>query len=147
MKPRLSLNSVRVRLALWNVGVLAFVLVGLGIIFSVTIRANINAAIDRRLSQKAHHAQHFLDAPPPFFRPPPPPPHDEEAADPTGEMRPRLFNTQGLPLALPDQPAGQPLDAPWDAAGLRRAERGEEVYATVRADGGDVRVLLPSRRA
>jgi heavy metal sensor kinase len=142
MKPRLSLNSVRVRLALWNVGVLAFVLVGLGIIFSVTIRANINAAIDQRLSQKAHRAQHFFDGPPPQFRPHsqfhPPPPHDEDAADPTGEMRPRLFDSQGQSLT----PPGRPVDMPWDAAGLSRAERGEEVYATVRADGGDVRVYF-----
>ena len=56
MKPRLSLNSVRVRLALWNVGVLAFVLVGLGIIFCVTMRANITAAINQRLTERAHHA-------------------------------------------------------------------------------------------
>ena len=41
MRPRLSLSSVRVRLALWNVGVLAFVLVGLGMIFCVAMRANI----------------------------------------------------------------------------------------------------------
>lgn len=52
MMPRLSLSSVRVRLALWNVGVLACVLAGLAIIFSVTLRATISAAIDRRLTQK-----------------------------------------------------------------------------------------------
>ncbi|MGI4787560.1 MAG: sensor histidine kinase [Janthinobacterium lividum] len=132
MTPRLSLNSVRVRLALWNVGVLAFVLVGLGIIFSVTIRANINAAIDRRLNEKAHHAQRFFDNPSQFHRPSPPA-VQETAADSSGEFRPRLFNIQRVSFA-----AG---DIPWDAAGLSRAEQGEEVYATVRADGTDIRVF------
>ena len=141
---RLSLSSVRMRLALWNVGVLAFVLVGLGIIFSVTIRANIAAAIDRRLNEKAHHAQHFFEDAPPFFRPPPPPPHDDGAApDASGEMRPRLFSAAGRSLA----PPGQPADTPWDVAGLSRAERGEEVYVTAHAAGGDVRVFsLPVQR-
>ena len=170
MKPRLSFSSVRVRLALWNVGVLAFVLVGLGIIFSVTIRADIASVIDRKLSSKAHHAQHFFDdaerffgpPPPPFgqssrsfppprdsFRPPqeafrPPPgsfraPSEEETADPTGEMRPRLFDARAQALMSGDKP--------WDRSGLSRAERGEEVYATVQTGSGDVRVLsLPIRR-
>jgi two-component system OmpR family sensor kinase len=138
MRPRLSLNSVRVRLALWNVGVLAFVLVGLGIIFSVTMRANINAAINQRLSEKAHHAQHFLSDPPPPFRLPPPP--SDEAPDPSGEMRPRIFDAQGRPH--------RPDDTPLDPSGLRRAETGEEVYNNVRIAGVSVRVFsLPIRQA
>ena len=60
MRTRLSLSSVRVRLALWNVGVLAFVLVGLGMIFCAAMRANINAAINRRLSERAHHAERIF---------------------------------------------------------------------------------------
>jgi len=137
MKPRLSLSSVRVRLALWNVGVLAFVLVSLGIIFSVTMRANINAAINRRLSEKAHRAQHFLDVlPPPYRRLPPPP--NEDAPDPSGEMRPRLFDGQGQPYRT--------SDTPLDPSGLSRAEAGEEVYTTVRISGATVRVFsLPIR--
>ena len=137
MKPRLSLSSVRVRLALWNVGVLAFVLVSLGIIFSVTMRANINAAINRRLIEKAHRAQHFLDVlPPPYRRLPPPP--NEDAPDPSGEMRPRLFDGQGQPYRT--------SDTPLDPSGLSRAEAGEEVYTTVRISGATVRVFsLPIR--
>jgi len=139
MRPRLTLNSVRVRLALWNVGVLAFVLVGLGIIFSVTMRANINAAINQRLSVRAHRAQEFfLNAPPPAFRRPPPPPNDS-APDPSGEMRPRLFNGQGRSF--------RPDDTPLDPAGLSRAEAGEEVYTTVRISGASVRVFsMPIRQ-
>lgn len=136
MKPRLSLSSVRVRLALWNVGVLAFVLVGLGIIFSVTIRADIAAAIDRRLNQKAHHAQRFFDNPSVYLQGSS---HANEAPDPSGEMRPRLFTVQGLSLL--------PADVPFDAATLNRSELGEEVYSTVLTAGGDVRVFsLPIRQ-
>jgi len=140
MRPRLSLSSVRVRLALWNVGVLAFVLVGLGIIFSVTMRANINAAINQRLSVRAHRAQEFfLNAPPPSFRRPPPPPNDS-TPDPSGEMRPCLFDGQGRPF--------RPGDRPLDPSGLIRAEAGEEVYTTVRISGAAVRVFsMPIRQA
>lgn len=131
MKPRLSLSSVRVRLALWNVGVLAFVLVGLGIIFSVTMRANINATINRRLSERAHHAQHFLDTLPPPYRLPPPP--NDSLPDPSGEMRPRLFDVLGRSF--------RPGDTPLDPAGLSRAKAGEPVYTNVRIAGVSVRVF------
>ncbi len=136
-KPRLSLSSVRVRLALWNVGVMAFVLVGLGIIFSVTMRANINAAVNQRLNERAHHAQHILDDPPPLFRQLPPPPNDD-APDPSGEMRPRVFDAQARPR--------RPDDVPLDPLSLRRAEAGEEVYKTVPIAGAAVRIYsLPIR--
>ncbi len=135
MTPRLSLSSVRVRLALWNVGVLAFVLVSLGIIFSVAIRVKINSVVDRRLAEKARRAQHFLDAPPPFFLSSP----SDDPADSTGEMRPHIFYADEHPV--------RPTDRPFDTAALHRAERGEELYTTVRVGGGDVRVFsLPIRR-
>jgi len=139
MKSRLSLNSVRVRLALWNVGVLALVLVGLGIVFSVSIQANVNAAVNRRLSQRASHARHFFDDPPPFRRPPPPPDGRRDADAASDEMRPRLFRASGRPL--------MPKDMPWDTSALNRAEQGEEVYSTVRAGADDLRVFsLPLRQ-
>ena len=131
MRPRLSLSSVRVRLALWNVGVLACVLAGLAIIFSMTLRATISAAIDRRLTQKAYRVRHILENPDPDFRPPPPPPSGEEA-DGSGEMRPRLFLPSGAGLI--------PSDTPFDPVGLTRAEAGLEGYATVGGAAGDVRV-------
>ena len=136
MKPRFSFSSVRVRLALWNVGVLALVLAGLAIVFSVTLRANIGAAIDRHLSQRASHVQRVLQEPPPNFRPSRPP---GEEPDSSGEMRPRVFLPNGRGLI--------PTDTPIDTAGLRRAEAGEEHYATVPSAAGDVRVYsLPVLR-
>lgn len=129
MTPRLSLSSVRVRLALWNVGVLALVLAGLAVLFSVTLRANISAAVDRHLSQRAHHAQHILEEPPPHFRPSQAPGEDPDSS---GEMRPRVF--------LPDGRGLIPTDTPLDPAGLRRAEAGEEGFKTVTSAQGDIRV-------
>ncbi len=136
MKLRLSLSSVRVRLALWNVGVLALVLAGLAVLFSVTLRANISAAIDRHLSQRAHHAQRFLEDPQPAFRPLQ---ASGEDPDSSGEMRPRVFLPNGRGLL--------PTDLPFDPVSLRRAEAGEEGYATVPSAEGDVRVYsLPAAR-
>ncbi len=129
MKPRFSLSSVRVRLALWNVGVLALVLAGLAVLFSVTLRANISAAVDRHLSQRAHHVQRVLEEPQPNFRPSQAP---GEEPDSSGEMRPRVF--------LPNGHGFISTDTPLDPAGLRRAEAGEEGYATVESAPGDVRV-------
>ena len=130
MKARLSLSSVRVRLALWNVGVLAFVLAGLAVLFSVTLRANISAAVDRHLSQRAHHGQHILEDPRPSPRLRQPPPGEEP--DSSGEMRPRVFLPGGRGLI--------PTDTPLDAAALRRAEAGAESYKTIQSAAGDVRV-------
>ena len=132
IRPRLTLSSVRVRLALWNVGVLAFVLVTLGIIFGVTMRANVNAAINQRLSLRAHRAQRFFGQIPPIFLRNNAV-HDAETPDPTGELRPRFFTAVGQPLT--------PGDRPLDPAGLRRAQEGEEVFTTVRDAGGNVRVF------
>lgn len=145
-KARFSLNSVRARLALWNVGVLAFVLIGLGVVFSVSMRANIAAAVDHHLAQRAHRSQrHFsgmsaadvanvlagrpraghVDSPPSAVS------HQDD--DIFGELHPRLFNLNGEPAN-----AGDRL---WDPAGFARAAQGDEVYATVQ-DGADVvRVL------
>ncbi len=146
-RSRFALSSVRARLALWNVGVLALVLVGLGVVFSVSMRANVRAAVDRRLSQRSHHIQQriagmtpdqaasFLAGRDPFFShggvpPPGPPPREDDAF---GEMPPRIFRRDGQP----QRPDG---DALWDRRGFERALRGGENYTTVRRGGDVVRV-------
>ena len=122
---------------------LAFVLVGLGIIFSVTIQANISAAVDRRLNQKAHHAQHFFDAHALCASVSLPRPQNDDDAPagirlaavegrrlmmtsllvgPFDDLRPRLFDAEWNRRAVPppDAAPNQPPDTPWDPAGLRR---------------------------
>jgi heavy metal sensor kinase len=66
------LNSVRMRLALWNVGVLALVLALFGAALRYTNQVRLTAAVDREL---LGHAMRLLDGPPRRgrMRPPPPP--------------------------------------------------------------------------
>lgn len=175
-------NSVRVRLTLWNVLVLALVLGGFGTALCYTVQANQSVAIDRSLAARAHgFGRGFPGGHGPFrgegqrrgfggpFGPPPEGtrfperrsdepgrrpdgfhrgdpegrPHRDEpqqAPDATTAReryfeRPLLFDLQGKPGPR------FPNDPPWDAAALKRALRGEEVYSTVLVNGERVRVL------
>jgi signal transduction histidine kinase len=139
MNPRslLSLNSVRMRLTLWNVAVLALVLVVLGIVFSLMIQANVNTAVDRRLGQRARRAQRFFAKPPPVTLPVPP---NDGEANAFGELRPRFFDLQAKPMLtrLP----------PWSLGSLTQALGGHEVFSTVPDGPSDVRLLsMPLRRS
>ena len=91
-RPRFSLNSVRVRLTLWNVGILAFVLIVLGAVFLFSFRANVAAGVDQGLAQKARHSQRFFGGAPPDMtadilagRDPRPPHFGERFAPPANE--------------------------------------------------------------
>ncbi|BDI29769.1 two-component sensor histidine kinase [Capsulimonas corticalis] len=161
-RPRFSLNSVRVRITLWNVGILAFVLIVLGAVFMFSFRANVASAVDQGLAQKAHGRQHFFGGMPPDMtadvlagrdpRPPhfgerfgppqkqsktPPPgggPGDGPGDERFGEMRPRMFDLKGNALLH-----GAPL---WDRTGFKRVVQGAPgVYSTIHASDGDVRVF------
>ncbi|MDQ2799447.1 MAG: HAMP domain-containing protein, partial [Armatimonadota bacterium] len=145
MKPRsvFSLNSVRMRLTLWNVAALALALAGLGIIFILSFQATVGAAVSQRLSQRAHRDQWLFAHPPPFRLPRSrhfslPPSAGE--ANSFGELRSRFFDSQGRSIDGFGRP-NPSLPSPWEEAGLARALHGEEAYATVKADGQDVRVL------
>ena len=145
MKPRplFSLNSVRMRLTLWNVAVLALVLTGLGVVFIASFQANVSAEIDNHLRQRAHRAQRFFAHPPAFHLLPPGGPEPS----PFGEMRPRLFDPHGKSIDGWGKPNAAPETA-WDLAAFPRVLRGEEVYATVQAGSERVRVLsVPLLRA
>jgi heavy metal sensor kinase len=169
-RAHLSLNSVRVRLTLWNVSVLALGLIGMGVIFSVSIRASVSAAVDRKLGQRAHHMQqrvsdrpqrmsHLVDdasahgdslrngvgtsrqtpsAVPPFFAPAPPP--GSSSDDPFGDLRPRVFDTQGKFLMPPGGSSSSP-EKLWSMTAFRRSLQGEQSYVTVQDGADQVRVL------
>lgn len=146
-RARLSFNSVRVRLTLWNVAVLAFALIAAGVAFSLTIQANVRQAVDHRLSQRARRMQHFVSNPLPFPHDPPRngplsflPSHPPRGEDATlGELPPRFFDPQGRSV-----PTG--IQA-WDPQALGRALRGAEVYSTVQSGNDTVRVFsVPLQR-
>ena len=144
-------GSVRRRLTVWNVGVLACVLLALGVVFRYRLQADSIAAMDRHLSGVAHEVARRVSGPrPPFggppFGPPPqgwppgPPPPD---AGPGGlrRFRPRVLDAQGHSLFPHD------TDPPWNGNAYRRALRGGE-GAVFAMDGGEpIRVYsLPLRR-
>src|SRR5437763_6235505 len=126
--------SVRLRLMLWNVGILAFVLVALGLVVRFTTQAAISASVDRELEQRAYpFAEHWrrFDRDrrfvPPWYRPgqprrPTPPP---DATNAFVRFRPRTLNTQGQPY-LP-----WASDRPWDAAAVAGAARGGQLSTSI----------------
>ena len=122
------MRSIRVRLTLWNVGVLALILVVLGAVFYYRVRVVALAAVDRGM---ARFAQHYLEDP-----------DGREAHLPRGELAPRLLDAQGKPLLASD-----PADGPWDRLGFAQALAGRKSYATIQANGEPARVFsLPLER-
>jgi heavy metal sensor kinase len=125
-----------VRLTLWNVGVLALVLVVLGATLFYTVRANLAAAVDRDLAGRSRGVTAYWQqmdrkerAP---WRPSRPAPY-----------RPRVFHTSGASLFLPE-------DRPWDRETFSRSLSGQSAYSTIFVDETDemVRVFsAPLRRS
>ncbi len=163
-------GSVRRRLTVWNVGVLACVLLVLGAVFRYRLQADSIAAMDRHLSGVAREIAQRLPAQgppyapgphgwplgPPLFAPHGSAPPTRHALAPRGanagasqdnapgglrRYRPRVLGTQGRSLFPND------TNPAWSLASYQRALRGEEsaVFAT---DAGEpIRVYsLPLRR-
>jgi len=129
---------------LWNVGIIAFVLVAVGIVVRYTTQAAISASVDRELDQRSGP---FVDrwrrferdrrfAPrwyrPGAPRPAAPPPN---AGNTFVRFRPRTLDTSGHPYL----PWGN--DLPWDGAAVARAARGQRLYTTTWIGPDHVRVL------
>lgn len=151
-----SLHSVRTRLTVWNVGVLALVLVVLGAVFGYRVRVVALNAVDHRMVGSANHLQEMMNDrpyPPSQFpgrwqRPPGPLPGRSERG-PFGELRPHLLNLQGKPLLpLPPNAApGASGNEPWDMVSFAASLRGREVYSTIQVNQEPVRVLsVPLRQ-
>src|SRR5436190_10505068 len=70
-------GTVRLRMTLWNVAVLALILGVLGGVVRYTVQADLFATVDRTLAERAHaERDHARQAPviiPPQSRPGPPP--------------------------------------------------------------------------
>ncbi|MBV9849357.1 MAG: HAMP domain-containing protein [Armatimonadetes bacterium] len=153
--PAPRLRSVRLRLTLWNVGVLAFTLIALGAALRYAVQQNLLRSMDQDMER---HAQMMSEdhGPPPGLPPPglsplglpplgldslgllgPHPHHDH----PAGGFGPRILGLDGRGLH-PDHPA-----FPWDPETFRLAARGQTVATTVSYGAKALRVLaLPIRR-
>ncbi len=153
MRGRLA--SVRFRLTVWNVSVLALVLIALGVVVRLTTQALLMGSMDRDLTLRAESmAANWADrnrehpGPPPgpgpfgpgigsiLESPPgPPPPRKQPPNDPFARFRPRLVDTNGSPL--------EPWEktVPWDMGLVKASARGRTVYATIEYGGERVRVL------
>jgi heavy metal sensor kinase len=150
-----SPTSMRTRLTLWSVVVLALVLVLMGVILRYSVEANFQATIDRELLVWGRGTEGFVVRM--IENPPPPPPvarRDTAAkarekaksskkagkdSDTKDLYFPRTFRLDGTPY-MPG------WDEPWDRAAAIAAAKGPHNYVTVENDDDPVRVLsMPIR--
>ncbi|HEY3417370.1 MAG TPA: ATP-binding protein [Armatimonadota bacterium] len=127
----MKLHSIRLKLTLWNVAILAVVLVLFLTAVHVAVRVYMLSAIDRRLERLATYqatprtlavqrGMIFSQTP--------------------GSRRPlrllRVYNLSGRLLAPNGQPArnGEP---PWDPRAFRQAAAGHRLFSTARPEGDD----------
>lgn len=129
---RSKLRSVRVVMTLWNVGVLALVLVGFGIALRYTMQQHIAHDIDQGMARGAHGFQHFFANSPEGNEMPGWLRHrmrDNQQNNTPGPYPPAFLNTSGAPLwpnALPAIAA-----APWDPKTFAQSLQGKERYSTI----------------
>ncbi|HWA83263.1 MAG TPA: HAMP domain-containing sensor histidine kinase, partial [Fimbriimonadaceae bacterium] len=146
------IRSFRVRLTLWNVAVIALVLLAFSAGIVLTNQARLSADIDRELFDRAHSPPGGPFGGPPGRRGPGrggpgddgnPPDHDNQDVPPrfndpvairfADVRRPRRFNPQGKPIG-PNQ------DEPFDAQALQLARTGDPTYTNGTYDGEPIRI-------
>ncbi len=128
-------GSIRWRLTLWNVGVLALTLGVLGAALHYTLRANLMRGADRDLARFADRAQQLATVLPSELPRPLRPPPDRTL------YGPRFFTVTGQPL--PSLTAG----TPWDPQTFALSVQGQSVYSARTLSGEPVRIYsVPLRR-
>ncbi len=136
--PAWKRNSIRRRLTLWNVSILALTLVVLGVSLLYTLRANLLRGVDSDLMRFAQRLQRQIQDPDGGMLLHLPRRAD---TDPGARFHPSLLDLQGRPL--------HPYlhDGAWDADTFSLTAHGRTVYSTIRSAGETVRVLsVPLRR-
>jgi len=137
----LKLTSVRVWLTLWNIGVLALVLIGFALAVRFTIQKNIVNRVNESTAMIAHRIQKGFadgDYPPRGWMMGPPSESRNDAHNPNStfaQFRPSLLALDGKPL----DPTRK--DRLWDRKGLTSAAAGIERYTSIIVDKQPVRVF------
>jgi signal transduction histidine kinase len=137
-------GTVRLRMTLWNVAVLALILGCLGGVVRVKVQADRFATVDRTLAERAHSV--IPQGVPPLRLGPGILSHRGEEGD--GSLVGSKHALPPLPpRIIPRDPAQGPSDEPWDRHAYVRALTGRTVFSTVRDHGTPTRVLsMPIER-
>ena len=144
-RPRTSrFASVRTRLTLWNVGVVALILVALGFALRYTLEVTLTRSVDRSMAgfssmvERSVASSPTIDAAlPRRMRGRPDRPDDQRTStDPlAGRLWPRVLAVSGNPLL------GRFPDTMLTRAGFDASAQGMTDYRTIRIQGIDVRVM------
>lgn len=151
-------GTVRLRMTLWNVAVLALILGAMGGVVRYRVQADRFAVVDRTLAERARTERPVAEYDPPVILTSP------------SRVRSKLLDPMKLevaaegslvgakrvlpplqPRVIPRDPArwpgGVPRDEPWDRRSYTRSLAGRTVYTTVGVRGTPVRVLsMPIER-
>ncbi|MHB0937696.1 MAG: sensor histidine kinase [Armatimonadota bacterium] len=148
----MKITSVRVRLLLWNIAILALALLGAQLLIHVVIRTSLQANLDERLQRMVEGPRHFFSTNDPLQQEPrsnertasPPPPSRNDGRGRDDWRRQRMMRVYGmdgaplLPLGVTENAAVTPLDP----SALAAAMTGNTLYSITRdSDGMLVRVL------
>lgn len=149
-------GTVRLRMTLWNVAVLALILGIMGGVVRYKVQADLFATVDRTLAERAHEAGRLYALGPPYTG---------QNARTTGRSRvldPMVAAAEGsligskphllppmLPRVLsrrsPGGSGGPPQEEPWDRDAYARSLAGRTVYSTVLEPGSPAGRLYPVR--
>lgn len=140
------MHSVRTRLILWNVLILALVLFVLGSVLKTIVTRNLQLSLDARLEERANGHVAFWAVTPDDLKPPRDllptqglPPDSVSWRAPVAE---RVFDLKATQLFPRYQGEG-----PWALEGFAHAAQGADSYALIREAGLAIRVYsVPLRR-
>lgn len=131
-------TSVRMRLLIWNIAVLALVLFGFLLIAHLLIRTYMLNAMDQRLAEMANRQQHFYTAiqhnPPPEPPPPLPDPAESRSMNERFQRMMRIYDLQGKQIRGNREINNkeQVEYPPWDKSAYNQARKGDKVFSLVK---------------
>ena len=148
-------GTVRLRMTLWNVAVLALILGAMGGVVRYKVQADRFAQVDRTLAERAHETGRRFSVAPSS------PGRSRRVSGQSRLLDPMTAPAEGslvgsrpralpplLPRILPRDRAGREhWDKPWDRNAYARSLAGKTVYSTVRDRGTPMRILsMPIER-